>query len=39
MAAQDKVELLTPPHELPGSVDFTKLYEKFNFYDEASTQK
>ena len=31
MAAQDKVELLTPPHELPGSVDFTKLYEKFQF--------
>ena len=36
MAAQDKVELLTPPHELPGSVDFTKLYEKFNFYDDVS---
>ena len=36
MAAQDKVELLTPPHELPGSVDFTKLYEKFDFYDDVS---
>ena len=33
-AMQERVELLMPPRQRPGSVDFAKLYEDFDLHDD-----